>query len=102
MLDRRSNALDIARDAFTLLVTGPKPLAVDGRDFAGLPDRVVPLNELRGRERDESISFVSRLGFEEISLRIPSTITAVETFHAPLATMAVKEASRFGAITMRP
>ena len=46
-LDRRSNALDIARDAFTLLVTGPKPLAVDGRDFAGLPDRVIPLNELR-------------------------------------------------------
>jgi hypothetical protein len=47
LLDRGSNALDIARDAFTLLVTGPKPLAVDGRDFAGLPDRVIPLNELR-------------------------------------------------------
>lgn len=47
LLDRRSNTLDIARDAFTLLVSGPKPLAVDGRDFAGLPDRVFPLNELR-------------------------------------------------------
>jgi hypothetical protein len=47
MLNRRSNALDIARDAFALLVAGPEPLAVDGRDFAGLPDRMIPLNELR-------------------------------------------------------
>lgn len=39
--------LDTARDAFRWLVTGPEPLSVDGRDFAGLPARLVPLDELR-------------------------------------------------------
>lgn len=41
--------LDIARDTFTWLVTGPQPLAVDGRRFPGLPRRSVPLDELRDR-----------------------------------------------------
>lgn len=41
--------LDTAREAFAWLVTGPHPVAVDGRLFAGLPDRPVPLDELRDR-----------------------------------------------------
>ncbi|WP_219416941.1 hypothetical protein [Pseudonocardia nigra] len=41
--------LDAARSAFGWLVTGPEPLAVDGREFAGLPDRAVPLDEVRQR-----------------------------------------------------
>ncbi|HEU0086085.1 MAG TPA: hypothetical protein VFQ77_00265 [Pseudonocardiaceae bacterium] len=39
--------LDTARDSFTWLVTGPAPVSIDGRLFAGLPDRLVPLDELR-------------------------------------------------------
>ncbi|MEU8132181.1 hypothetical protein [Streptodolium elevatio] len=39
--------LDIVRDAFTLLITGPMPLAVDGRAFPGLPERTIALDELR-------------------------------------------------------
>ena len=41
--------LDAARSAFGWLVTGPEPLSVDGREFAGLPDRAVPLDEVRYR-----------------------------------------------------
>jgi len=41
--------LDAARSAFGWLVTGPEPLAVDGREFTGLPDRAVPLDEVRQR-----------------------------------------------------
>ncbi|WP_414943856.1 hypothetical protein [Amycolatopsis sp. cmx-11-32] len=41
--------LDTARDAFGWLVTGPKPMAVHGSKFAGLPRRPVPLDELRDR-----------------------------------------------------
>ncbi|MDN5751620.1 MAG: hypothetical protein L0H64_24500, partial [Pseudonocardia sp.] len=41
--------LDAARSAFGWLVTGPEPLSVDGRGFVGLPDRAVPLNEVRAR-----------------------------------------------------
>ncbi|MFF5992281.1 MULTISPECIES: hypothetical protein [Prauserella] len=41
--------LDTARDAFGWLVTGPKPMAVDGARFVGLPRRPVPLDELRDR-----------------------------------------------------
>lgn len=41
--------LDAARAAFGWLVTGPKPLSVDGSGFAGLPARQVALDELRGR-----------------------------------------------------
>lgn len=39
--------LDSARTAFEWLVTGPRPLSVDGRFFPGLPQRRIPLNELR-------------------------------------------------------
>lgn len=41
--------LDIAQQAFFRLVTGPHPVAVDGRLFTGLPDRPVPLDDLRDR-----------------------------------------------------
>ncbi|MFD2415005.1 hypothetical protein [Amycolatopsis pigmentata] len=41
--------LDTARDAFALLVAGPEPMAVHGGRFAGLPQRPVPLDELRDR-----------------------------------------------------
>lgn len=41
--------LDTARDAFQWLVTGPKPLAIHGAKFAGLPRRSIPLDELRDR-----------------------------------------------------
>lgn len=41
--------LDTARQCFTWLVTGPDPLSVDGREFSGLPNRLVPLDELRDR-----------------------------------------------------
>ncbi|UGQ10546.1 hypothetical protein LO772_27425 [Yinghuangia sp. ASG 101] len=41
--------LDMARTAFALLVTGPAPLAVDGRAFPHLPGRTIPLDELRDR-----------------------------------------------------
>lgn len=43
------NSLDIARDAFTWLVTGPHPVSLNGRLFAGLPNRRVPLDEVRDR-----------------------------------------------------
>jgi hypothetical protein len=42
------NALDVARESFRLLVTGPDPLALDGARLPGLPRRRVPLDELRG------------------------------------------------------
>ncbi|MGH3826144.1 MAG: hypothetical protein ACRDQX_03070 [Pseudonocardiaceae bacterium] len=43
------NSLDIARDAFAWLVTGPAPLSIHGRRFAGMPHRRVALDELRDR-----------------------------------------------------
>lgn len=45
--------LDTARNAFTWLVTGPEPLSIDGRDFPGLPQRRMPLDELRDRLLDQ-------------------------------------------------
>ncbi len=41
------NALDVTRDAFTALVIGPRRLSLDGSDFPGLPDRRLPLTQLR-------------------------------------------------------
>jgi hypothetical protein len=43
------NSLDIARDTFTWLVTGPHPVSLNGRLFPGLPDRHIPLDEVRDR-----------------------------------------------------
>jgi hypothetical protein len=42
-----STALDAAQRAFDLLVCPPAPLAFDGRAFDGLPDRILPLDELK-------------------------------------------------------
>jgi DNA-directed RNA polymerase specialized sigma24 family protein len=41
------SALTVAEDAFGLLVCQPAPLAFDGRPISGLPDRHLPLDELR-------------------------------------------------------
>lgn len=41
--------LDVARDSFAALTAGPSPTAVDGRDFPDLPNRAIPLDELRDR-----------------------------------------------------
>ncbi|MCE7009904.1 hypothetical protein LWC34_44935 [Kibdelosporangium philippinense] len=48
-LRRDAAPLDAARTAFEWLITGPHPVAVDGQLFPGLPNRRVPLNELRDR-----------------------------------------------------
>jgi hypothetical protein len=42
-----STPLDAAQRAFELLCCPPAPLAFDGRGFPGLPDRILPLDELR-------------------------------------------------------
>lgn len=42
-----ANPLDAARVAFAWLVAGPRPVAVDGRAFEHLPDREIPVDELR-------------------------------------------------------
>ena len=47
--DHAARPLDVARSAFAWLVTGPDPVSVNGRDFDGLPDSAVPLDELRDR-----------------------------------------------------
>ncbi|MFF1679457.1 hypothetical protein ACFVYG_25920 [Streptomyces sp. NPDC058256] len=41
--------LDTARESFAWLVTGPEPLSLDCRPFLGLPNRMIPLDELRDR-----------------------------------------------------
>ena len=42
-----SMPLDVVRSAFAWLVAGPHPVSVDGRLFAGFPDRRVRLDEVR-------------------------------------------------------
>ena len=42
-----SSPLDAAQRAFDLLCCTPAPLAFDGRGFAGLPPRLLPLDELK-------------------------------------------------------
>ncbi len=51
---------DTLETAFSLLVAGPSPLSVDGRQVRGLPDRPVPLDELRGRLLHPSVSYHTR------------------------------------------
>src|SRR5918996_1624013 len=41
------NPLDAAREAFGWLTAGDHPVAVDGRLFDHLPDRIIPVDELR-------------------------------------------------------
>ena len=38
---------DTLEDTFGALCSGPRPLALDGREVGGLPDRCIPLDELR-------------------------------------------------------
>src|SRR6266516_4867442 len=45
--DWPSSPLDAAERAFTLLVQPPTHVGFDGRGFAGLPDEILPLDELR-------------------------------------------------------
>jgi hypothetical protein len=51
--ERDSLPLDSVETAFELLITGPDPLAIDGRFFPGLPARRVPLDELREHLLDD-------------------------------------------------
>ncbi|GAA3239735.1 hypothetical protein [Actinocorallia longicatena] len=45
----RTNVLDTLADSFTLLTTGPAPLALNGKEIGrGLPARLLPLDEVRG------------------------------------------------------
>lgn len=41
-----AGVFDTARTAFAWLVTGPHPVALDGRRISGLPPRLVPLDEV--------------------------------------------------------
>lgn len=41
------NSLDLARNYFAHLTTGSDPLSLDGRVFAGLPNRHIPVDEIR-------------------------------------------------------
>jgi hypothetical protein len=45
--EREAMPLDATRNAFTWPVTGPNPLSVEGRLFPGLPNRRLPLTEVR-------------------------------------------------------
>ena len=51
---------DTLEKTFDLLVTGPWPLCLDGTAFAGLPDRWVPLGELKARLLHPSMPFAVR------------------------------------------
>lgn len=44
-----ASPFDMLERSFRLLSAGPCPLALDGSSLAGLPDRAVPLDELRSR-----------------------------------------------------
>ncbi|HTZ44873.1 MAG TPA: hypothetical protein VMB79_13505 [Jatrophihabitans sp.] len=46
---RDVSPLGVARTAFELLTTGPCPLALDTTGWPGLPNRLVPLDDLRTR-----------------------------------------------------
>ena len=47
--ERSANSLDSARAAFAWLTAGEHAVAVDGRKFDYLPDREIPVDELRDR-----------------------------------------------------
>jgi hypothetical protein len=54
-------ALDVLDTSFRLLVSGPSPLAVDGRTLGGgLPARLIPLDELRGLLLRRATPFAAR------------------------------------------
>ncbi|MGH9081768.1 MAG: hypothetical protein ACRDWN_00345 [Acidimicrobiales bacterium] len=51
---------DTLERTFTLLSAGPNPLALDGTPVAGLPDRPIPLSELKARLLHPSTAFAAR------------------------------------------
>ena len=51
---------DTLEKTFGLLVTGPRPLALDGTPIDGLPDRPVPLDELQAMLLHPSMSYPVR------------------------------------------
>jgi hypothetical protein len=51
---------DTLEKTFGLLVTGPRPLALDGTPIDGLPDREVPLGELQAMLLHPSMSYPVR------------------------------------------
>jgi hypothetical protein len=51
---------DALEHTFGLLVAGPAPLAIDGRQVRGLPPRPVPLDELRSRLLHPSVGYRTR------------------------------------------
>src|SRR3984957_11276948 len=55
-----NSPFDTLEGTFDLLVTGPRPLALDGRRVRGLPDRDIALGELKGRLLHPSTPFSVR------------------------------------------
>jgi hypothetical protein len=51
---------DTLEKTFDLLVSGPRPLALDGTGIAGLPDRPVPLDKLKARLLHPSTPYSAR------------------------------------------
>lgn len=51
---------DALENTFRLLSSGPRPLALDGRDVVGLPDREIPLRDLRAMLLHPSVSYPVR------------------------------------------
>lgn len=71
---RPDSPFDVLEGSFDLLTTGPRPLAIDGHEVEGLPDRMVSLAELKARllhpsasyaTRDQALSLLLRLVAEE-------------------------------------
>ena len=60
MVPRRvltDSPFDTLEKTFDLLVTGPNPLTLDGTSLDGLPDRAIPLGELKAMLLHPSVSF---------------------------------------------
>ena len=60
MVPRRvltDSPFDTLEKTFDLLVTGPNPLALDGTSLDGLPDRAIPLGELKAMLLHPSMAF---------------------------------------------
>jgi DNA-directed RNA polymerase specialized sigma24 family protein len=63
MVPRRvltDSPFDTLEKTFDLLVTGPNPLALDGTWLDGLPDRAIPLGELKAMLLHPSMAFAAR------------------------------------------
>ncbi len=64
MVDHRrpltDSPFDTLEATFDLLVSGPRPLALCARELAGLPDRPVPLGELKARLLHPSTPYAVR------------------------------------------